>query len=239
MSDNAFFVVMSRSHGWGALRVLNEESIDPGTGFPLHPHAKYEIFTYVVSGAVAHTDSMGSKETIERGSIQHTSAGSGIRHSEYNASKKDLLTLLQIWLLPDPSKANMEPVYITKGWKDDDKRNTLLKVLSGKKEEGQEVIPLRNEVVVYASILEHDHSVTFSLAANRKGYLHMIAPQLTTQTGSALRVKVEEGDEAKAAGALPLALTEGDALLFTGPLTLSISSTGSQAAEFLVFDLPP
>lgn len=162
---------------FGPLRVLNEDRIRAGTGFPTHPHRQYEIFSYVVGGELTHRDSMGNSEVLKRGEVQYTRAGTGISHSEYNGQKQDETHFLQIWLVPDSPNGPVKPEYFsTRQARPEDeelKRDKLLTLirpsktideaaLKSKKEastgpaqllEPGEAIPAHASVVVRASIL--------------------------------------------------------------------------------------
>ena len=107
----------------GCLRVLNEDRVQPTTGFDTHSHQEYEIFSYVVDGELQHKDSMGNTETIHRGEVQFTSAGTGIQHSEYNVHKSLWVHFIQIWV--KPNQARLKPSYTTKKWSNNDKINRL------------------------------------------------------------------------------------------------------------------
>lgn len=205
-----------RYNGYGPLRVINEDRVAGGEGFDMHPHSNYEIFSYVISGALLHEDSMKHKEIIKRGAVQHTSAGTGIAHAEFNANDSEDVRFLQVWIKP---RANgLKPSYCTKVWSDADKTNALKPILTPTGED--DAITIQSDSSVFASILEKGNSVAYTIPEGRKGYIHL------TLTGGALDVN-------------GVAMTEGDGAFVTGPLELSIQSTGKKSAEFLLFDLPP
>jgi redox-sensitive bicupin YhaK (pirin superfamily) len=147
-----------------------------GNGFGMHPHANFEIFSVVLDGALEHKDSMGNRDVLKRGAVQFTSAGSGIYHSEYNASKKDLVHFLQIWVKPDVK--DIKPSYITKEWSDAEKTNVLKKIIST--DGSDDSIKIHQDISVFTSILETGKSLKYTLAEGRAGYLHL------AQTGGGL-----------------------------------------------------
>jgi redox-sensitive bicupin YhaK (pirin superfamily) len=163
-----------------------------------------------------HEDSMRHKEIIRRGSVQHTSAGTGVFHSEFNASKKEQVHFLQVWI--KPHTRGLPPAYKTMEWSDADKTNRLCLILSDDPESG--AIKLNAHAQVYASILETDKELTYRIGEGRKGYLHL------AQTGGNLQVNGHD-------------LSGGDGAFLHGPVDLTIKSTGDKSAEFLFFDLPP
>jgi redox-sensitive bicupin YhaK (pirin superfamily) len=182
----------------------------------MHSHANFEIFSYPLSGALMHKDSMNHKEVIRRGAVQHTSAGTGLAHSEYNASETEPVHFLQVWI--KPHTRNLEPAYQTVEWSDADKTNKLCLILSDDKESG--AIKLNAHAQVYASILEKDKEVTHQIPEGRNGYIHL------AQTGGSLEVNGQ-------------VLEGGDAVFVYGPLNLKVKSTSDKPAEFLLFNLPP
>ncbi|KAL8278156.1 hypothetical protein RQP46_009480 [Phenoliferia psychrophenolica] len=109
----SYFTAEPREQGWGSLRVINEDRVAPGKGFPTHSHQEFEIFSYIVDGKIKHSDSMGNIEVLKRGDVQMTSAGTGIRHSEYNGGQGDEgLHFLQCWAKPDVR--GLKPQYFTR-----------------------------------------------------------------------------------------------------------------------------
>lgn len=204
-----------RFEGWGPLRVINEDRVSGGRGFGAHPHSNFEIFSYPLSGELMHQDSLKHKEVIKRGGVQHTSAGTGIAHSEFNADPEVPVHFLQVWV--QPSTNGLKPSYETKYWTDEEKTNVLKRILAPNGEDG--AIVLHQDASVYASILEKEHTVTHTIPEGRKGYLHL------AQTGGALEVN-------------GVAMAEGDGAFVTGPLQLNVKTTSDSPAEFLLFDLP-
>src|SRR5688500_3921039 len=123
---------------YGPLRVINEDRVQPGAGFGTHGHRDMEIITYVLEGALGHEDSMGNGSTIAPGDVQRMSAGTGVRHSEYNHSKSELVHFLQIWLLPE--RGGMPPSYAERRFSDEDKRGRLRLVASRDGRDGSVVV---------------------------------------------------------------------------------------------------
>lgn len=141
----------------GFIRVINEDYIQPGQGFGMHPHQDMEIITYVIRGALKHQDSMGHVSIIKPGEIQRMSAGSGVLHSEFNHSEKEELHLLQIWILPETK--GIEPGYEQK--QIPQIRNQLL--LIGSKYPSHQVIKIHQNIELYAGYYDQDQSLAFSL----------------------------------------------------------------------------
>ncbi|CAE6519234.1 unnamed protein product [Rhizoctonia solani] len=227
--------------GFGSLRVINEDRVAPGEGFGTHPHREMEIFSYIVSGELEHKDSMGNTEIMKRGDVQMTSAGTGIRHSEYNRNKKEQVHFLQIWLLPN--KSRLTPTYFTRHFTDAEKRDTLLKVVApvdgpdvSDQREGTGPTPVHAQLSVYASILSPGKTVVHTFPepkegeAARKAYVHVIQTS-GYNTGAAKGAKVQLNGG--------LELSEGDGAFAGAPggELIQIANTGDKDAEVLVFDL--
>ncbi|MEH2512012.1 redox-sensitive bicupin YhaK (pirin superfamily) [Nitrobacteraceae bacterium AZCC 1564] len=153
--------------GHGALRVWNDDEIEPNTGFPAHPHANMEIITYVREGAITHQDSLGNKGRTEAGDVQVMSAGSGIRHAEYNLEPVKT-TLFQIWI--EPSKGGGQPTWGAKPFPKADRSGKLVTVASGF-ESDTDALPIRADARVLATTLKAGESAEYALANDRKGYL--------------------------------------------------------------------
>lgn len=197
--------------GFGPLRVINEDRVSPGGGFAPHGHANMEIISYVLSGGLAHKDSLGTGATIVPGEVQRMSAGTGIRHSEFNASEADPVHFLQIWLLPDTQ--NVAPSYEQKAF--DDERNGRLRLVASKTgRDGS--LKIHQDTDLFASVLQDGDTVEHSFAAGRRGWLQ-VARGTVTVNGETL----EAGDGA--------AMAELETVILTA----------NGEAEFLLFDLPP
>jgi len=196
-----------------ALRVINEDFVQPGYGFGTHPHRDMEILTYVLEGGLAHKDNMGNGSTIRPGDVQRMTAGTGVLHSEYNHSKDELVHLLQIWVLPE--KKNLEPGYEQKTFSDADKRNRLRLVASRDGRDGS--VTIHQDASIYASVLEDGQSVRHPLAPGRHAWIQ-VARGSVKLNGQPLH----QGDGAAA--------SDEQAIEITG-------SDSSRPAEILLFDL--
>lgn len=198
--------------GWGNLRVINEDRIAPRGGFGTHPHRDMEIISYVLSGALAHQDSMGNGTAIRPGDVQRMSAGTGVLHSEFNHASDQVTHFLQIWILPN--RRGVAPGYAQKTFSEADKRGRLCLVASPDGAEGS--VSLHADARLFAGLFDGDERASAELAPGRKGYLFVAR-------GSVL-----------AAGQR---LDAGDALLVEDEAELVLS--GGQGAEVLWFDLAP
>ena len=161
--------------GFRSLRVINEDRVEPGAGFPPHSHRDMEIITYVLAGGLAHKDSMGNASTIRPGNVQRMSAGTGVTHSEYNGSDTEPVHLLQIWILP--KTRNLPPSYEEKVFSAEDKRGRLRLVASQDAREGSARI--HQDASVYASLLEPGQTVRHALASGRGAWVHLVSGAAT------------------------------------------------------------
>jgi len=196
--------------GFGHLRVLNEDRVKGGSGFGEHPHADFEIFSYVVRGGLKHNDSMGNEEVIKRGEVQFTSAGKGIRHAEFNASKTDLVHFLQLWV--KPWQTGLTPSYSTKEFSDEKKLNNLVCFVTKKGTEAKTGgIPINQDFYASATLLDPGKSVEYKPEDQyRRIYIHVVqedsaAVRVTTSKGE--EVILQAGDGAFVQGAEKLTLT--------------------------------
>jgi quercetin 2,3-dioxygenase len=192
------------------LRVMNDDRIAGGGGFPMHPHRDMEIVTYVLEGALEHRDSMGNGSVIKPGDIQYMSAGTGVTHSEFNASKSEPVHLYQIWMLPE--KKGLKPVYDQKNFSQAEKRGKLRVVASPDGRDGSVKIRQNNEV--YAAVLGAGKSVRHEMKPERHAYVQVAR-------GS---VKLN-GQK----------LAEGDGAAISAEKWVEL--TGVKDAEVLLFDL--
>lgn len=152
--------------GWGALRVWNDDEIQPQTGFPPHPHQEMEIITYVRDGAISHEDSLGNKGRTVAGDVQVMSAGSGIRHAEYN--KEDELTrIFQIWILPD--ERGGEPSWGSKEFPKDERSGEFVVLASG--HDVDDALKIRADARVLGATVKAGETISYTLAAGRHAYL--------------------------------------------------------------------
>jgi quercetin 2,3-dioxygenase len=161
--------------GFRSLRVINEDRVERGAGFPPHSHRDMEIITYVLAGGLAHKDSIGNHSVIRPGDVQRMSAGTGVTHSEYNASSTEPVHLLQIWILPE--SRNLPPSYEEKVFSAAEKRGRLRLVASRDAREGSVLI--HQNASVYAGLLEPGQSVRHTLAAGRGAWLHLVSGAAT------------------------------------------------------------
>lgn len=154
---------------WGVLRVLNEDTIAPASGFPLHPHRDMEIITYVLSGELKHEDSMGNARVTRAGDVQYMCAGSGVLHAEFNASKTNPVHLLQMWIFPE--KNNLTPAWEQKTISRDEKTNKWLCVVSPDKKD--HALTIHQRAKFYVSVLKKGNRLTWN-PDYEKQYLFLI-----------------------------------------------------------------
>jgi redox-sensitive bicupin YhaK (pirin superfamily) len=194
--------------GFGPLRVINEDRIQPGTGFGTHAHRDMEIISYVLEGALAHKDSMGTGSTIVPGDVQRMSAGSGVQHSEFNHARNAATHFLQIWI--EPNARGIAPSYEQKHFDASSKRGRLRLVASPDGAEGS--VTIHQDARLYAALLDSAERATHPLASGRRAYVHIVRGKLTVN-GTPLTA----GDAAKLSGVAEIVLEKGEgaeALLF-------------------------
>jgi redox-sensitive bicupin YhaK (pirin superfamily) len=175
-----------------ALRVINEDRVQAGRGFPTHRHRDMEILTYVLEGALAHTDSLGNGSTIRPGDVQRMSAGRGVAHSEYNHAKDEAVHFLQIWIIPE--REGLSPSYEQKNHADRDKRGRLLLIASP--DDGDDSVKVHQDVRLYATALDAGQAVTHELAAQRYAWVQVARGRVlvngqTLQQGDGAAIKTE------------------------------------------------
>ncbi len=197
--------------GFGPLLVINEDRVAPGQGFGTHGHRDMEIISYVLEGALEHKDSLGTGSALHYGDVQRMSAGSGVRHSEFNGSRSEPVHFLQIWI--EPNVKGIPPSYEEKHFTPQSKQGALRLVASSDGRDGSVLI--HQDAAIYAAILDSGDSAQHALTAGRTGYVHVIRGSLTVngqalKGGDALRISAEPG----------------------------IRLEMAEAAEVLVFDLP-
>jgi len=156
--------------GYGALRVINEDRVQAGQGFGTHSHRDMEIISYVLDGGLAHKDSMGNGSVIRRGDVQRMSAGTGVSHSEFNASDRDPVHFLQIWI--EPSVRGVKPSYEEKKFDDASKRGILRLIASPEGRDGS--VTIHQDANLYAALIDGSESVVFEPRPGRKAYVHVI-----------------------------------------------------------------
>lgn len=196
--------------GFESLRVINDDQVAGGMGFPMHPHQDFEIFSYVLDGALEHRDSMGNGSVVKGGGVQYMTAGTGVRHSEFNPDRDETVHFLQIWL--QPAVQGADPRYATLDLSDEDKAGKLKLFIA---EDGRDgAIKTLAPTDVYASTLDGDQSVSFELREGRRAYIHVARGSLSVNGQP---------------------LTVGDGLAILDPGTLDIGK--GDKAEILLFDL--
>ena len=200
-----------RFMGFRVLRVINEDVVASGRGFPMHAHRDMEIITYILEGALQHEDSMGNGSVIRPGDVQRMTAGTGVRHSEKNPSPSEAVHLLQIWILPHT--VGLDPSYEQKAFSTDERHNQLRLIASEDGRDGS--VLMHQDVSLYASIIDEGTGVTYSTAETRYGWLQVAR--------GAVDVNGERAEQ-------------GDGAVIVGESNLEIAA--QQPAEILLFDLP-
>lgn len=199
-----------RHMGFGPLRVINEDRVAPGQGFPTHAHRDMEILSYVLAGGLEHRDNMGNGSVLRPGHVQRMSAGTGVRHSEFNASKQEPVHFLQIWI--EPESRGLKPGYEERVFTDEERRGVLRLIASRDARAGS--VQIHQDLDLYASLLAPEDRVRHVLPAGRRAWIHVAR--------GALEINGER-------------LGAGDAAAVTeaGPLEL----VARAASEVLVFDM--
>jgi quercetin 2,3-dioxygenase len=184
--------------GFRALRVINDDVVAPGGGFPMHPHQDMEILTWILSGSVVHEDSTGARGEIRPGDVQRMSAGTGIFHSEANGSKTEPVHLLQIWLQPE--REGLVPGYEDKHFPETERRNQLRLIASPEAADG--AVKIHQDARVYATLLDEAAEVKHGLAPDRHAWV-----QVATGAIIVNGVALKQGDGAAVSGETALTLT--------------------------------
>ena len=197
--------------GFGPLLVINEDRVAPGQGFGTHGHRDMEIISYVLDGALEHKDSMGTGSVLHYGDVQRMSAGTGVRHSEFNGSRDEPVHFLQIWIKPNVT--GIPPSYEEKHFAPETKQGQLRLVASNDGREGSVLI--HQDAAIYAAILNGADKAEHALAAGRLAYVHVIRGRVTVNGTT---------------------LNAGDALKVSDESAVALAQ--AEAAEVLVFDLP-
>ena len=201
--------------GFRVLRVLNDDTVSPGRGFGPHAHRDMEILTYVLSGELRHKDSMGEERTFGPNVIQTMSAGTGVVHSEFNASSKDPVHFLQIWI--EPSAEDFKPSYQQYSFSPQEKMGRL-RLLAGPAKHPEEIAAVINQdAFVYAGVFRPRESMSYPLRENRHGWVHVATGDVTVNGH---------------------ALTAGDGIAIGKEAEIAITGSSPAGGEILVFDLP-
>lgn len=196
--------------GFSDLRVINEDRVQPGQGFGTHSHRDMEIVSYVLEGALEHKDSMGNTSVIRPGDVQRMTAGTGVTHSEFNASRAERVHFLQIWLLPD--RPGYAPGYEQKYFAPEDKRNRLRLIASPDGRDGS--VRIHQDAYLFSTLLERGAAVEHTFAPGRKGYLHLVRGAVTVNDRS---------------------LQTGDGVAISDEIRITVGA--DEDAEVLLFDL--
>jgi redox-sensitive bicupin YhaK (pirin superfamily) len=201
----------NRHLGYRDIRVINDDYVQEGVGFPTHPHKDMEILTYILEGQIAHEDSMGNGSVIKPGDVQYMSAGTGVTHSEFNPSPKERAHLLQIWILPNAR--GQAPRYDQMQFPKETRLNQLRLVASG--DGRNQSIAIRQDLSLYVSVLEAGKKLELPLKEGRHAWIQIASGELNVNGN---------------------ALSEGDGLAVSKEALLTFE-TQKNSAEFLVFDL--
>ena len=197
--------------GYGPLRVINDDTVAPAQGFGTHGHRDMEIITYVLEGALEHKDSMGNGSTIRPGSVQRMSAGTGVRHSEFNPSRDARVHFLQIWI--EPKFTGLRPSYEEKEFGAADKKGRLRLIASPDGRDGS--VTIHQDARIYASLLDGQDAVTHTIEPGRRAYIHVARGEVKSN-GAPLR--------------------SGDGVRLEKEAAVELSH--AREAEVLLFDLP-
>jgi hypothetical protein len=201
--------------GFRSLRVINDDIIAPSMGFGTHGHRDMEIVTYLLDGALEHRDSLGNGDVLRPGDVQRMSAGSGMRHSEFNPADNSSTHLLQIWL--EPLRPGGAPSYEQRHFSREERQGRWCPIISGDNNQGA-ALPIQADVTVYASILLPGQKLSYRFASGRHGYLHLAAGTMTSDLSPS-------GD----------IISSGDALRMSDQSSCTI--TAMSPCEILLFDL--
>ncbi len=202
----------TRHMGFRSLRVINEDVVQPGRGFPTHAHRDMEIVTYVLAGALEHKDSMGNGSTIRPGDVQRMSAGTGVRHSEFNHSASEPVHLLQIWILPNAQ--GLTPGYEQKRFGDEEQNGRLRLIAAPEGRDG--AVTLHQDASLYAARIAHGTRVRHEFQPGRHGWLQ-VARGAVAVNGVDLRA--------------------GDGAAISGERAIEITGQDGDESEVLLFDL--
>ncbi|MBF0119689.1 MAG: pirin family protein [Desulfobacterales bacterium] len=195
---------------FGALRVFNDDIVEPETGFPTHPHEEMEIVTIVLEGEMTHKDSMGNSTIIRSGDVQRMSAGTGLTHSEFNLANTPV-HFYQIWIFPD--KRGLKPTYDQKSFKSSDWKNCLLPIASGQNKPG--AVTFHTDATIYRCDLNKENSLSFETNSGRRIFIYLTNGSITVN-----EIKVFEKDQVR--------------IDIEEPLVIK----AKESSEFIMIDLP-
>jgi quercetin 2,3-dioxygenase len=211
---------------FGPLRVFNDDVVSPDSGFPMHPHREMEIVTYVIDGTLEHKDSMGNVGRITPGEIQRMSAGTGVRHSEYNPSKAESTRLIQLWIIP--AEDHLPPSWEQKQYSTEARSGKMLPIavpVNTPDAAAGGAVRIHQDATIYTSLLAKGESAQHKLASGRRAYLFVIDGELK------LRSENGKGSEPE------VTLAAGDQARITDATSLELAG-GAESADFLLLDLP-
>ena len=198
--------------GFRDLRVINEDKVQPGKGFPAHPHRDMEIISYVMEGSIEHADSMGNSSIIKASEVQRLTAGTGITHSEYNPSEKKPVHFFQIWILP--TEEGLTPEYEQARFPDEKKQGIMCLVASGDGRDGS--VTINSSSMLYATMLEKGEQIIYPMDQDRHAWVQVAR--------GAIRINGYD-------------LSTGDGAAFSYETVLRLRGTSKDECEVLVFDL--
>jgi hypothetical protein len=196
---------------FSSLRVINEDNVDAGQGFPTHGHRDMEILSYVLSGSLQHKDSMGNGRVMNYGEVQLMSAGTGVQHSEFNPSAVEAVHFLQIWIMPN--QLGIKPGYQQKNFSPEEKRGRWCLLVSPDASKGS--LLLHQDAYVFAAVMEREEKLSYHLKSGRKAYLHVARGAVTANS---------------------INMSAGDALMLSDETDINLEE--ALDAELLLFDLP-
>src|ERR1019366_6049110 len=213
----------SANISFGPLPVFTDDVVQPASGFPMHPHKEMEIVTYVIDGTLEHRDSMGNTGQIKPGEIQRMSAGTGLRHSEYNASKTAPVHLVQLWIIP--AKERLTPSWEQKQFSVEARSGKLLPIAVPEGEKVDGAVSIHQDATIYTSLLANGQTAKHALDAGRRAYIFVVNGELKLESKNGSKdtkpVTLSAGGQAR--------ITKGDALMLTG---------GATVPDFLLLELP-
>ncbi len=210
---------------FGPLRVFNDDVVGPAGGFPFHPHREMEIVTYVIDGQLEHRDTMGNRGVVTAGEVQRMTAGTGVRHSEFNPSEDKPVHLIQLWLLP--AESGLTPSWEQKSYPTAQRTGKLLPIAvpAGSTSRPEHAVEVHQDATLYPSLLQPGQSVTHTLGARRRGYIFVVGGELLVN-GKTLKA----GDQAR--------ISDEQRLELAGPATGKNSGGSAAPGDFLFLDLP-